>query len=276
MKIKLIIVLFLLTSSVIAQPNFTSFSKYSYPLIVVIGNHVKDGTGFLYKKNDKPFLISNYHVIKGMNSFSEKIEWVSDTINLKYMKSDGISYGILPIDISENKIGKTEVFAVHDRIDLFAVEIKDLPKDGLFYYINNYIDKSFLNLIPDKIFFYGFPGNVKSKKDIYDSPIQFLEGQYNKGFEQWDSTIRFKFPKFPVEEIEKRKNMFNANYFFFPKRAAGGFSGSPVFGEFTMEENKVKKTIYKFIGVVFGFNDDLQKTWAIQASACVDYFNKLL
>jgi hypothetical protein len=269
-KFKLLFFLFISYNALGQRPS-DSLAKYSYPLVVLKPlNIVGDGTGFLYKKNNTTFLISNYHVIKGMDPFTKKIEWISDSLVLKYKKNNSRDSGLLLIHINAGAIGQTDLFEIHDRLDIIGIKV-NLPSDGDFFFINNLIDTLLLNIKPQEVITYGYPSRLRGNKSAFDSRIDYCVGNYDDKFYEWEKKIVEKFPLFPREEIKRRADMFRVNYFFLSKRADGGFSGAPAFGKYI----KNGKVVYKFIGLVFGFNDDLHTTWAIKGVAALNYFKTL-
>lgn len=132
-----------------------SLKKYSYPVFEITGKTVHTGTAFFYKADNKTFLVSNYHVIKGMSPFHRKILYSSDVLYLKCPITNSNEFIIDTIDISESKVGKTEIFRVIEKLDLFGFEIQPLPNASINY-INDLIDTTYFNKIPDEACCYGY------------------------------------------------------------------------------------------------------------------------
>lgn len=55
-----------------------------------------------------------------------------------------------------------------------------------------------------------------------------------------------------------------------------GRSGSPVFGEFDVLENGKKKLVYKFMGVFFGIDEQLQRSLIIKPDKSYNYLQNIL
>ena len=177
-----------------AQMNDSqSLAKYSYPIFAVADNQQYTGTAFFYRSGDTSFLVSNYHAIKGMSPLKKVITFNADTLFLKYPVKNSNEFKVMPIDISEEIIGKTEIFSMVDRIDLLKIPLV-IPPDADIHFINEFIDEDYLNAEPEEVVVFGYPTDPGSIPAFY-SRQQRLEGKINpNGFTDYDASLRLNFP----------------------------------------------------------------------------------
>jgi hypothetical protein len=241
-------------------------AKYSYPIFTVAGNQQYTGTAFFYRSGDTSFLVSNYHAIKGMSPLQKTIRFNSDTLYLKYPVKNSSEFKILPIDISEEVTGETEIFSMVDRIDLLKIPVKE-PDDAAIVFINDLIDPAYLNAVPEEIIVFGFPTDPGLVPEFY-SRQQRLEGKVNPdGFTEYDASLKLNFPG-TSDTARAIINATSRYYYFIRPYAAQGYSGAPVFGRFRTADNK---PIYRFTGVIFAGQPTTRQTWAIKGSVALQY-----
>lgn len=260
------------TSNIMAQPaDVHSLSKYSYPIFAVSGKQQYTGTAFFYRSGDTSFLVSNYHAIKGMSPLNKAISFKSDTIFLKYRVKNSHDFKIVPIDVSEDVVGKTEIFSMVDRIDLLKVPVNE-PEDADIFFINDLIDPTLADSVPQEVVVFGFPTNPGSIPPFY-SRQQRLEGKVNpEGFTEYDASIRLNFPG-TSDSARAIMSATSRYYYFIRPYAAQGYSGAPVFGKFTTPDNR---TIYRFTGVIFAGQPTTRQTWAIRGAVALQYLQDAL
>ena len=250
-----------------AQMNYNqALANYSYPIFTVIDQQQRTGTAFFYRSGDTSFLVSNYHAIKGMNPLKKRITFNTDTLYLKYSVKNSRDKRLLIIDISEENTGKTEVFSMVDRIDLFKVPV-DLPDDADIHFINDLIDLAYIDAEPEEIIVFGYPTNPGNIPAFY-SKQQRLEGTVNpEGFADYDASLRLSFPG-TSDSALAIMNATSRYYYFIRPYAAQGYSGAPVFGKFRDANNKI---IYRFTGVIFAGQPTTKQTWAIRGDVALQY-----
>lgn len=265
---------FFLSACLLATPGFLpaqmddsqSLAKYSYPIFAVTGNQQYTGTAFFYRSGDTSFLVSNYHAIKGMSPLKKVINFNADTLFLKYPVKNSNGFKIMPIDVSEEATGETEIFSMVDRIDLLKIRVQ-APADADLLYINDFIEEDYLNAEPEEIVAFGFPTSPGSIPAFY-SRQQRLEGRVNpEGFTDYDASLRLNFPA--ASDSARAILGATARYYYFIKPyAAQGYSGAPVFGKFRNANNQV---IYRFTGVIFAGQPTTRQTWAIKGTVALQY-----
>jgi hypothetical protein len=260
------------TQDLSAQAAYNqALSKYSYPIFTVVGGQQRTGTAFFYKSGDTSYLVSNYHAIKGMNPLKKVINFTTDTLYLKYTIKNTHDLKVVPIDISAETTGTTEIFSMVDRIDLLKVAV-NLPGDADVYYINDLIDERYLNEEPEEVIVFGYPTNPGSIPAFY-SRQQRLQGQVNPdGFMEYDSSLKINFPS--ASDSARAIMGATARYYYFIRPyAAQGYSGAPVFGKFRTENNE---TVYRFTGVIFAGQPTTRQTWAIKGRVALNYLQGVL
>lgn len=250
-----------------AQVSYNQdLSRYSYPIFAVVNHQQYTGTAFFYRSGDTTFLVSNYHAIKGMSPLKKAITFSADTLYLKYRVRNSHELKVVPIDISDEITGATEVFSMVDRIDLLKVPVK-APADAEILYINDLIDEEYLNAQPEEVVVFGYPTRPGSVPAFY-SRQQRLEGQVNpNGFTDYGASLQLNFPG--TSDSARAIMTGTSRYYYFIKPyAAQGYSGAPVFGKFRTMGNEV---IYRFMGVVFAGQPTTRQTWAIKGSVALQY-----
>jgi len=241
-------------------------AKYSYPIFAVTDNQQFTGTAFFYRSGDTSFLVSNYHAIKGMSPLKQAITFNADTLFLKYPVRSSDEFKIIGIDISEQNIGKTEIFSMVNRIDLLKVPVL-VPEDADILFINDLIDEDYLDAEPEEVVLFGYPTDPGSVPVFY-SQQQRLEGKVNPGgFTDYDASLRLNFPA-TSDDARAIMGGTARYYYFFRPYAAQGYSGAPVFGKFRNSNNEV---IYRFTGVVFAGQPTTRQTWAIKGAVALQY-----
>lgn len=243
-----------------------SLAKYSYPIFAVADNQQYTGTAFFFRSGDTSFLVSNYHAIKGMSPLKKIITFNVDTLFLKYPVKNSTEFKVMPIDIREETVGKTEIFSMVDRIDLLKISLA-VPGDADVHFINELIDEDYLTAEPEEVVVFGYPtepGTIPA----FHSRQQRLEGRINpNGFDDYDASLRLNFP--PSSDNARAILGGTARYYYFIKPyVAQGYSGAPVFGKFRNANNEV---IYRFTGVIFAGQPTTRQTWAIKGAVALKY-----
>ncbi|HLG39413.1 MAG TPA: hypothetical protein VI461_07080, partial [Chitinophagaceae bacterium] len=266
--------IFLLSACLIALPflppaqasDDESLAKYSYPIFVVAQNQQYTGTAFFYHSGDTDYLVSNYHAIKGMSPMKQNINFITDTLFLKYPVKNSDEWKVTAINTGDDITGETEIFSMTDRIDLLKVPI-EIPADANIFFINDLIDEDYLDSEPEEIVVFGYPPGAASIPAFY-SRQQSLKGKVNPdGFNDYDASLKINFPD--VSDSAKAIMRSTSRYYYFIKPyAAQGYSGAPVFGKFRNENNEV---IYRFTGVIFAGQPATQQTWAIRGAVALQY-----
>ena len=241
-------------------------AKYSYPIFVVAQQQQFTGTAFFYRSGDTNYLVSNYHAIKGMSPMKQNINFISDTLYLKYPVKHSDELKVMAIYTGEDITGTTEIFSMTDRIDLLKIPVT-LPADADIFFINDLIDEKYLNSDPEEIVVFGYPPGNKSVPAFY-SNLQRLEGKVNPdGFNDYNASLKINFPD--VSDTAKAIMSATSRYYYFIKPyAAQGYSGAPVFGKFRNAKNEL---IYRFIGVIFAGQPATHQTWAIRGAVALQY-----
>jgi hypothetical protein len=255
-----------------AQTNYNQeLAKYSYPIFTVSNNQQFTGTAFFYRTGDTTFLVSNYHAIKGMSPMKKAINFNTDTLYLKYPVRNSHNVKVMPIDISENITGATEIFSMVDRIDLLKVPVT-VPSDADVFYINDLIEEDYLDQQPEEVLVFGFPTKPGSVPPFY-SRQQRLEGQVNPdGFTDYDASLQLNFPA-ASDSARAIMSGTSRYYYFIKPYAAQGYSGAPVIGKFRDADNGF---IYRFMGVVFAGQPTTKQTWAIKGHIALQYLQDQL
>lgn len=253
-----------LTSAADSASDF--LSKYSYPLFAVANGQQYTGTAFFYRSGDSNFLVSNYHAIKGMSPLKKSVTFRTDTVYLKYQPVNSTKFKLMPVDISEELTGATEIFSMIDRVDLFKIPV-EIPEDANFYFINDLIEEDYLEAIPEEVIAFGYPVKPGAVPAFY-SRQQRLEGKINpEGFADYDESLRMTFP--PASDSARAiLNATSRYYYFIRPYAAAGYSGAPVFGKFRKSDGQ---PFFRFIGVIFAGQAATRQTWAIRGSVALQY-----
>jgi hypothetical protein len=268
-KILLFVPLLFSAFSLKAQPEDNQFlANYSYPIFAVSGDQQYTGTAFFYKSGDSTFLVSNYHAIKGMSPLKQSITFITDTLYLKYRAKNSGEYKVVPIDISEEVTGATEVFSMVNRIDLLKIPVEE-PENADIFYINDLIDTNYLNAEPEEVIAFGFPTTPGAVPAFY-SQQKKLQGNVNPdGFIEYDASLRLN----SSDSARAIMTGTERYYYFIKPYAPQGYSGAPVFGKFRTDDNEF---IYRFVGVIFAGQPVTKQTWAIKGSVALEYLQREL
>lgn len=246
-------------------------ARYSYPIFVVTGDQQYTGTAFFFQSGDTSFLVSNYHAIKGMSPLKQAITFTADTLYLKYPVRNSVELKIMPVNVSDEITGETEIFSMVDRIDLLKIPIQ-LPADADIAFINELVDEDYLDSEPEEIVVFGYPTNPGSIPAFY-SKQQRLEGKVNpNGFTDYDASLRLNFPA-ASDSARIILGGTSRYYYFIKPYAAQGYSGAPVFGKFRDANNQV---VYRFTGVIFAGQPKIRQTWAIRGAVALQYLQGAL
>ena len=266
--------IFLLAVCILTLPLFSpaqindsqSLAKYSYPIFIFAGNQQYTGTAFFYRSGDTSFLVSNYHAIKGMSPLKETINFIADTLFLKYQAKDSHKWKVMTVNISDEVTGETEIFNMVDRIDLLKIPVQ-LPPEADIAFINDLIDEDYLDIEPEEVFAFGYPTDPGSIPEFY-SRQQRLEGKVNpSGFSDYNASLKLNFPD-ASDSVRAILGASSRYYYFIKPYAAQGYSGAPVFGKFRNADNKI---IYRFVGVIFAGQPATHQTWAIRGTIALRY-----
>ena len=128
------------------------------------------GTGFIYERKEKLYLITNWHNVTGLNPITkEQIGnhgGIPDVIvlTLQTQKEPHIEWGNFPIDLYDKD--KKADWLVHpehkELVDVVAIEIEfDEDFKGIFRPINKIKFDEFKLEISDDVFIIGFPYELK-------------------------------------------------------------------------------------------------------------------
>ena len=252
--------------SIAQMSDSQSLAKYSYPIFAVTGDQQYTGTAFFYRSDYTTYLVSNYHAIKGMSPLKKTITFNTDTLYLKYPVRNSNEFKVIGIDIREEITGKTEIFSMVNRIDLFKIPVKT-PEDASIFFINDLIDVDYLDIEPEEVFVFGYPTDPGSIPAFY-SRQQRLEGKVNpNGFIDYDASLRLNFPA-TSDDARAILGGTSRYYYFIRPYAAQGYSGAPVFGKFRTAHNEI---IYRFTGVIFAGQPTTRQTWAIKGDVVLKY-----
>ncbi len=201
-----------------------------------------------------------------MSPLKKAITFRADTLYLKYPVKNSGELKIVPVDISEEITGETEIFSMVERIDLLKIPIR-LPADADIAFINELVDENYLDAEPEEVIVFGFPTDPGEIPPFY-SKQQRLEGKVNPdGFTDYDASLRLNFPA--TSDSARAILGGTARYYYFIRPyAAQGYSGAPVFGKFRNANNE---TIYRFTGVIFAGQPKTRQTWAIRGAVALQY-----
>lgn len=245
------------------EPTF--LKKYSYICISENQGIVRNSTCFFYKNGSKIFLINNYHSLTGVDVFSGRKIFDVDTLQVIYPKLNSSLTAIMKIPI---KLDKIEYLKFYDKPDLIGYQITP-PKDAIINYINKFIDINYLDKKPEEVISYGYPAQLQSWKSISQT---LLKGSYEDDFKALEDLLKLDISKMPEKEMPNIITKVKKLNFFISTLSESGRSGSPIFGKFVENKNGETKYVYKFIGVIFGSEEHIKKTWAIKGSVVNNYF----
>jgi hypothetical protein len=243
-------------------------AKFSYALCTMTGSQAHNGTGFLYKKGENVYVVTNYH-IRGMNPIDRKSTFDATSLYLKIPLKDGInSYEILNIPIDKEEVGGLRLFSFLDELDMFALKLKTIPVNAALHFINELIDPKLFDSIPQTVSIYGFPPYEEKQKQILDVKLDTFHSTYENGTKELEENLLLQGAN--RQFIDPVVNFHSQNYFFISARAHGGNSGAPIIGEYNVNG----KVIYALAGMVFGWSV-LEKTWCIKAKSVHAYLESL-
>lgn len=269
MKFLFFALTFLISYNLKSQSQLDSLKKYSY--ICFFQNKetgiFENGTCFFYRTDSKLYIVSNYHVLSGMDPFTKIREFSIDTlfIKCKLLNSKDSCLVTTPI-----RLGTIEYFKFYEKPDLYAYNIKDLNYVE-FNCINSLIDTSFFNKKPTEVYSFGYPSILQ--KDISALNETLFKGYYEDDYTSLDSLI--KISNTPEKNDPNIISKIKALNFLISPASMKGISGSPLFGKFIKYRNRKKIIVYKFIGVMFGQLDDLNISYVIRADIANDYLKNL-
>ncbi|MET0465443.1 MAG: hypothetical protein ABW007_19950 [Chitinophagaceae bacterium] len=254
-----------------ASDDSTVLARYSYPIFALYGEQQFTGTAFFYRSGDTTFLVSNYHAIKGMSPLKQSITFNADTLYLKYPVKNSDESRLLPIDVSDEVTGETEIFSMVDRIDLLKIPLQ-VPDEAAIHFINDLIDPGYFEAVPEEVIVFGFPTQQGAVPTFY-SKQQRLAGNVNlRGFADYDASLRVNFPN-SSDSARAILGGTSRYYYFIKPYAAQGYSGAPVLGKFRTTENQI---VYRFVGVIFAGQPLTRQTWAIKGAVAWQYLKGML
>ena len=204
-----------------------------------------------------------------MDPFRGRRDFVPDHLYFQYPKINSKDSGLFTIEVSDQMLGQVKIFKINSEIDLFGFET-NLPPDGIINTINELIDPTFFNKIPIELFSCGYV-SYKMNNALFFNPIT-THGHYENDFIEYETILKKTAPPGKNDTIEKFIAKCKDWYYFISVMSQQGQSGSPVFGKFIYYKNGKKLTTYKFYGVLFGRNYDLNKAWAIKGKTANNYF----
>lgn len=204
---------------ILAQPGLDTLAKYSYKLSRISkSNVVGSATGFFIKQKAKLYLVSNYHVFTGRNTFSGAPDTSSfNQLWLPIMRHGG--WDIQKIDVTDiRKNSKPRL--VFEQSDIYVYELKVDPA-----YINSveaFSYSPFPNQQPDSIIIYGY-SEARSK-----TPTLLLSTIYKDSY----------FKPLTIHKQDSTSIVFETAFFTTPS-SINGYSGSPVFFKYNYNNSIV-------------------------------------
>ena len=244
--------------------NSDSLLYFSYPLFTYFNTLCNGGgTCFFYKSHYGYTIISNYHVISGID-YENKITPI-DNLVLSYKTFNGSKKNmILPIG-EINKNYKTGI-NLKTELDIFGIGLAKIPDDGSINFINDLIDTSYFDKIPDEIFCFGYPGETYqyNPENVFKSKPYLTQCKYI-------SSEKY------IKELSKKGTqtiLDQKKYFFLSKTSLKGMSGSPVFGKFIIYKDSFKQPVYKFIGIYCANANLLHMGVVIKAKYALEIMDK--
>lgn len=214
----------------------TDLSNYSYLLLYVDdgGNIFGNATGFLLKKSNSFFLVTNIHVLFGihvndLSPIKELIKYQNYKIYLRYTTNTG---EIRLFDTGIDK--KRELYYPKffpKILDVISYELPSLPSNGLFYFINEdfKLDSEFKSINLNAL---GYP------YEDYLVDYRERETRVLSGITIGDTT--------------ENGRRVNTDLLITP-----GMSGSPIFSIHIRE----KSTIVKFFGIGDGYDPETKTSF---------------
>jgi len=207
--------------------------------------NLASGTGVIYERNEKFYLITNWHNVTGLNPITKEhlgnnggipdvIVLTLQTQKKPFIKWDNFTFNLY----DENKNADWYVHPKHkELVDVVAIELEiDESFKGIFHPINNIKFDDFKLEISDDVFILGFPYKIKGGGQF---PI------WKKGSIATEPDIDFeRLPKMFIDTASRP-----------------GMSGSPVIfrrtgiHQFTNEQKKpdfILGRIQGFVGIYSG------------------------
>lgn len=235
--------LFLFNASRAQTPNIDSLQKFSYLLITMNNSQViGNATGFVIKKCNKIYLVSNFHILSNMHIDLTPVRDLRDNIiawnriKLRYKKSKSELWSYEEIDL-RNHIRQAPEQIRNWPYDIDYIELPlSLMENLNFINIEN-------NSVNDKnikrgteIIICGFPVKDHRKEPNYDKRVYRI---ITSGFLRFDQNIA----------------NLGDKIFSIRDSIIEGYSGSPVFSYYTNGDKK-KITTIKFSGIMVGHESD--------------------
>lgn len=253
----IIIALYFIMDNVQSQTK-NILMNYSYMCYSLDLKGGQSGTCFFYKKNSKIYVVSNYHVFTGADTFSggRKKNDVRSLFIMYTSKKGGINKIEIPIEI-EN-INLAQYF---DHMDLWGYLV-NTPEDMEVNFINDLIDIQFMDKIPVELFIYGYPSHLQDL--ITPKGVTYVT-HISNDFSNVIPNVDKLPPEWQERAVVALKKIKEQD-FIISSGGPGGLSGSPVFGKFVADG----KTEYKFYGVIFGYIDD-NRCIAIKPNVAIAY-----
>lgn len=245
--------------------------KYSFPIVLTYkGNFAGAGTAFYYKQGNTFYLVSCRHLFSGINSFNpQNNPNLADNV---WFNVDAGSVGSVPL--AEFSVDLKRFIDLHKEPDLYKLKLYNFNGTAAIT-INDMIDSLYYNKVPERVFCYGYDGQLVEKTpnfdEIYKMPPILLCGTYVT-YKDW---LLKKFPNMKFTEGQNYLNQeLSKRFFFISAEGKNGMSGSPVFGEYKVNVNGSPSYVYKLIGVFEGEELDTKFTWVTKVEYLVDYMNK--
>ncbi len=227
--------------------------EYSYYLAYVDskGEIFGNASGFLLKKGNQSFLVTNVHVLFGIHvvdlSPQKELEKYGNfKIMVRYRTEHG-EWELFDIEIDKHRESlKKALFP--KMLDIFSYRLPELPSNGIFYYINEDFE---LDQTPicDRIEAIGYPA-----MDHFTVPT----------YKKRECKVSFGNTIGPILEKGRR---INTNLFI-----EKGMSGCPIFS--IRNEEGIKKV--KFFGIGDGYNPENGEsfiTYIAGSDTFKEYFN---
>lgn len=235
-----------------------SLINYSYILNSSGGN----GTCFFYKKNRKIYLITALHCI---TDFAEKVgNHYKSKIQIQ-SHNGSLNFTITPELDNINKVN------INEGLDIYVIQIDAPYLINKIYYVNDFIKPNVVNANPSSIICFGYP---RQSSPATPEPHSFESRIISTN--EYMKKIKEKFPDIPAKNFEKINNWIREKYFIIKGEDSvwyGGYSGSPVFGEFVYNN----KRNYYFLGILTQETSDSKANnllIAINLKTVLEYFEK--
>ncbi len=253
----------------ICQDAESCLSKYSYPIFLKESGKSKiaNGTGFFYRKDNKTFLVSNYHVLVGWDPTAEMMK---EYDSLYVLKDQTL---FLATIAGRNIVKKISKLPFDKMLDIHAVQIDATGLSSMINYINPLLDSIFPSKKADKIIFYGFPSDSQAYSGtVMEAKKVKYTGKQVFGYDLWINQLVLTNPKFTRSQLDSAiKLKFADKYYFVSPSIKQGNSGAAVFGEFKEKD----KVVYRFMGVYFASKFETNTSWIIRPDKVHKYLKTL-